>query len=75
MVIWGWLLIRTHPRVTTGLFPELSFYTPVISSFVLVFHEAGHVIFSVFGRFMAVAGGTLLQLLVPLALMVAFVYK
>ena len=75
MAIWGWLLIQTNPRVTTGLFPELSFYTPVISSFVLVFHEAGHVIFSFFGRFMAVAGGTLLQLLVPLLLMAAFVYK
>ena len=56
MVFWGWALIDTDPRQTTGLFPELSFRDPVISSFVLVFHEAGHVIFSIFGRFMAVAG-------------------
>lgn len=75
MTIWGWLLIQTDPRVTTGLFPELSFYSPIISTFVLVFHEAGHVLFSFFGRFMAVAGGTALQLIVPMSLMLAFVYR
>lgn len=32
----------------------------------LPFHEAGHILFRPFGRFMAVFGGTLLQLLVPL---------
>lgn len=74
MIYWGWLLIGTDPRITTGLFPELSFYDPIISQFILVFHEAGHLIFSIFGRFMAVAGGTLLQLLVPSGLMLAFVY-
>jgi len=31
----------------------------------LVFHEAGHVIFSFFGRFIAVLGGSLNQVLVP----------
>jgi hypothetical protein len=31
----------------------------------LPFHEAGHVIFSPFGRFMQVLGGTLGQLLMP----------
>ena len=73
--IWGWLLIQTDPRMTTGLFAELSYYSPVISTFVLVFHEAGHVLFSFFGQFMAVAGGTLLQVIVPMSLMFAFVYK
>jgi hypothetical protein len=38
----------------------------------LVFHEAGHVLFSPFGRFMTVGGGSLLQVLVPLACAVAF---
>jgi len=32
----------------------------------LVFHEAGHVLFLPFGRFMNVLGGSLLQVLVPL---------
>jgi len=38
----------------------------------LVFHEAGHVLFGFFGRFMTVLGGSLLQFLVPLVLAVAF---
>ena len=38
----------------------------------LVFHEAGHVIFSPFGRFMTVLGGSLFQCLVPIALAIAF---
>lgn len=38
----------------------------------LIFHEAGHVIFGFFGRFMTVLGGSLLQFLVPLVLAVAF---
>jgi hypothetical protein len=34
----------------------------------LVFHEAGHVLFMLFGEFMTVLGGSLLQCLVPLVL-------
>lgn len=42
----------------------------------LVFHEAGHVIFAIFGNEMlTVAGGTLMQCLVPLALMLAFLFR
>jgi len=39
----------------------------------LVFHEAGHIIFSPFGRFMTVLGGSLLQFLIPVIALVAFV--
>ena len=38
----------------------------------LVFHEAGHVLFGFFGRFMTVLGGSLLQILVPLTLAISF---
>jgi hypothetical protein len=38
----------------------------------LVFHEAGHVIFSPFGQFMTVLGGSLLQVLIPVIAAVAF---
>jgi hypothetical protein len=38
----------------------------------LVFHEAGHILFMPFGRFMSVLGGSLLQLIVPLVCAVAF---
>lgn len=37
----------------------------------LVFHEAGHVVFSPFGRFVMVLGGSALQLLVPVGCAVA----
>lgn len=38
---------------------------------LLIFHEAGHVIFRLFGEFLTVLGGTLAQLLMPVVLMVA----
>jgi hypothetical protein len=41
----------------------------------LVFHEAGHIVFAPFGRFMMVLGGSLLQVLVPLVCAVAFLAK
>jgi hypothetical protein len=39
----------------------------------LIFHEAGHIIFSPFGRFMTVLGGSLLQVLIPIIAAVSFV--
>jgi len=39
----------------------------------LVFHEAGHVIFGFFGEFLAVLGGSLTQVLMPMIATVAFV--
>lgn len=41
----------------------------------LPFHEAGHLFFSPFGRFLQVLGGTLGQWLVPLVVLCAFVVK
>ena len=38
----------------------------------LIFHEAGHVLFGFFGRFIAVLGGSLLQFALPLGLAAAF---
>jgi hypothetical protein len=38
----------------------------------LAVHEAGHVLFASFGEFMGMAGGTLLQLIVPLAFVAYF---
>ena len=38
----------------------------------LVFHEAGHVIFGLFGELVAVLGGSLNQVLIPLIATVAF---
>jgi hypothetical protein len=41
---------------------------------VLPIHEAGHLLFIPFGRFMSVLGGSLLQVLLPLVLMASFVF-
>jgi len=39
----------------------------------LVFHEAGHMIFSPFGRFLTVLGGSLTQCLIPIIAAIAFI--
>jgi hypothetical protein len=41
----------------------------------LPFHEAGHVLFSIFGRLMQVLGGSLGQLLIPLIVSVSFLLR
>lgn len=41
----------------------------------LVFHEAGHVVFRLFGEFMTVLGGSLLQLIMPLVVAGTFLVK
>ena len=51
----------------------------IMNSFIhgplLIFHEAGHVIFRLFGEWVAVLGGTLGQLLMPALLCVALLWK
>ena len=63
--IWGWWFISTNGS-----------WTDIGSSFLhsinLAFHEAGHVIFIPFGRFMTILGGSLFQILVPLIVMIFF---
>jgi hypothetical protein len=68
MVVWG------------GYFLMLPWRSQEIgASFLhginLVFHEAGHVIFAPFGRFMMFLGGSLNQVLVPLIFGVVFFVK
>lgn len=41
----------------------------------LPFHEAGHIIFAVFGDFMRVLGGTLMQHLIPFIVMCTLLFK
>lgn len=45
-----------------------------IHNFDLIIHEAGHVIFMIFGEFIYFLGGTLLQLLVPIGITAYFFY-
>ena len=47
-----------------------------LSALNLVFHEAGHWIFGILGvRFIAIAGGTIMQLVFPTACLVQFLLK
>lgn len=67
-VIWGiWFILQPMATNRIG------------SSFMhrvnLVFHEAGHILFLPFGDFMTVLGGSLMQLLIPLVVALAFLIQ
>ena len=51
--------------------PENAYFTHLIN---LPIHEAGHILFRIFGEFMGIAGGSLLQILVPVVFFGYFVY-
>lgn len=50
-------------------------WVPILDSLNLVFHEAGHPLFGVFGHTIGFLGGTLMQLLVPLLVLGACLGK
>jgi hypothetical protein len=66
--IWGWQFILMSMQSN-----EIGH--SFMHTINLVFHEAGHVIFRPFGRFMNILGGSLMQLLVPGAVIVSFLWK
>jgi hypothetical protein len=51
--------------VSRGLTPSTGGVLAFVHLIDLVFHEAGHVIFGILGRFMSVLGGSLNQVLIP----------
>ncbi|MDK9717366.1 MAG: zinc ribbon domain-containing protein [Trichlorobacter sp.] len=53
-------------------FPNTSWLLHAVN---LVFHEAGHVFFSPFGRFLHVLGGTLGQLIIPAVVTCTFLWQ
>lgn len=66
--LWGLLLITKDIR--TG-----AIFNSFIHGPLLVFHEAGHVIFMLFGHYITIAGGTLGQLIMPAVLMGALLWR
>ncbi len=64
LIVWTWQFVRAP----MGLAAMQS----VLHLPNLVFHEAGHVLFMPFGRFMTVLGGSLFQFALPLVLAIAF---
>ncbi len=65
LTVWGIRFIAGHPNAPV-----------VLNSFMhnvnLPIHEAGHIIFAPFGSFLRVLGGSLMQILAPLAFVLAF---
>jgi hypothetical protein len=48
-------------------------YQPLLKGLNLGIHELGHIVFSLFGQFLTIAGGSILQCLAPVAGMAMFV--
>src|SRR5687768_7240551 len=70
VVVLAWLTLRfaTAPVDASSQSAAASFlHLPN-----LIFHEAGHIIFMPFGRFLTVLGGSLLQILIPMICAAAF---
>ncbi len=68
LAIWSWFLIRYDYR--TG-----EICSSFMHNILLPIHEAGHVLFRIFGEFMMILGGSLFQVLLPFAIGVAFIAK
>ena len=68
LVGWGVRFLAGHPNAPV-----------VLNSFMhhvnLPIHEAGHIIFGPFGEFLGVLGGSLMQLLIPLAFVITFLVR
>lgn len=66
--IWGWkfILHSVEDNYVGESFMHL---------INLPFHEGGHIVFMFFGRFITVLGGSLMQCLIPLAVMFTFLLK
>lgn len=65
--LWFFLLLSYHPAERGFQPPFLLWLVDIINLYI---HEAGHLFFRVFGRWMHMIGGTLFQCLVPSALLV-----
>jgi hypothetical protein len=59
------LLVLGAMVLARGLTPPESGVVAFLHLVNLVFHEAGHVIFGVLGRFLGILGGSLNQVLTP----------
>lgn len=68
LFVWGWhfILLEMQSNAIGQSF---------MHNINLVFHEAGHVIFRLFGHFMTILGGSLMQILMPLIVLGVFLFK
>lgn len=68
LLVWGLYLMTRD--VTDG-----EVFQSFMHNILLPIHEAGHVLFIPFGELLTIAGGSLFQVLLPLAIGVAFLRK
>lgn len=68
LAVWGVYLMTRD--VTDG-----EVFQSFMHNILLPIHEAGHVLFMPFGEFLTIAGGSLFQVLLPLAIGTAFLRK
>jgi hypothetical protein len=68
LTLWGWRIAAMDIR-------DGEMGASFMHLIHLAFHEAGHLVFRAFGEFMTIAGGTLLQLIVPIVAGVALHVK
>ena len=71
LIIYGLHMIRIYQQLLGDPDPPNN----ILHLIDLVFHEAGHFIFALFGKFIGTLGGTIMQLLVPLTCMIALLFK
>ncbi len=73
---WSRIALLVGLAIWTVQFAQTPISPDAMDSFLhlpdLIFHEAGHFIFAIFGRFMSVLGGSLLQFLIPVIAAVGF---
>jgi len=65
----GTLIILGLYFLNASLIPEKWTFLDGVN---LIFHEAGHVLFMFFGQFLAIAGGSITQILIPVVFFVYF---
>jgi len=68
LVVWGWMFIL-------GGIDWISIGGSFLHNVNLPFHEFGHVLFAPFGRFMAILGGSLFQIMMPLIALAVFSFQ
>ena len=71
LLVWGITFFKdSHLDVS-----RYGFFDSMLHNVDLMFHEAGHVIFSFFGLFIKALGGTIMQCLTPIIVLVYFFQK
>ncbi len=61
-----------HVAYNTAYATDIHDQFPLINTVNLIFHEAGHTIFGLFGMFIKIAAGSGLQILLPLLISIYF---